>query len=163
MADVEELVKDLVAAATVETKNSGGISVVKPSRSGLELSKKLHALEKLSGDGKIVSKRTFDEVMHDLIFSLLADKKTSKQARSLVTGFLRDAAAGGSASGIFVEDEGGKVAERALKIFKEKKAQSDDTYKAWCKKKKRQQKEAKKAKKVEVRSGDHCCQLRHNF
>jgi len=151
VADVEELVKDLVAAATVETKNSGGVSVIKPSRQGLELSKKLHALEKLSGDGKIVSKCTFDEVMHDLIFSLLADKKTSKQARSLVTGFLKDAAAGGSASGIFTEDEGGKVAERALKIFKEKKALADDTFKSWCKKKKRQQKEAKKAKKADLK------------
>ena len=79
--------------------------------------------------------------MHDLIFSLLADKKTSKQARSLVTEFLKEGSTGGSASGIFIEDESGKVAERAMMIFKEKKSQADDTYKAWCKKKKRQQKE----------------------
>jgi hypothetical protein len=85
VADVEELVKDLVAAAQQETvigaRGEKGVNVVKPSRKGIELAKKLHEIQRLSGEGKVVSKATFDTVMKDVIFSLMADKKTAKQAK----------------------------------------------------------------------------------
>ncbi|GMI10378.1 hypothetical protein TrVE_jg5615 [Triparma verrucosa] len=145
VADVEEMIRDLVSAATVESKMTGGVGVVKPSRKGLELAKKLRDLERLSG-GKVVSKSTFDEVMHNLIFSLLADKKTSKQARTLVTEFLNDGAKAGTS--FFVEDDT-KVADRVKSLDEQKRSEAQATYESWCKKKKAlKKKEAKERKKA---------------
>ncbi|GMH65290.1 hypothetical protein TrLO_g12538 [Triparma laevis f. longispina] len=143
VADVEEMIKDLVSAATVESKMTGGVGVVKPSRKGLELAKKLRDLERLSG-GKVVSKSTFDEVMHNLIFSLLADKKTSKQARTLVTEFLNSGASAGTS--FFVEDGSG-VADRVKSLDDQKRSEAQATYDSWCKKKKALKKKEKKDQK----------------
>jgi len=89
VADVEEKIKVLVAAAQQQTTigqrgDIQGVPVLKPSRKGIDLAKKLKELQRLSGEGKIVSKAAFDEVMADVMFSLMADKKTAKQAKVYV-------------------------------------------------------------------------------
>jgi len=106
-------------------------------------------MQKASGDGKIVSKATFDKVMHDVIFSLMADKKTAKQAKALAKEYL--GAEGSGSSGVFVEDESGKIAERALEIFSEKRSQAESTYKHWLKAKKSKEKKAKKEKRAQAK------------
>ena len=94
----------------------------------------------------MVSKSTFDEIMHNLIFSLLADKKTSKQARTLVTEFLNDGAKAGTS--FFVEDDT-KVADRVKSLDEQKRSEAQATYESWCKKKKAlKKKEAKERKKA---------------
>ena len=148
VADVEDKIKDLVSLANEKISLSGGGDRLKPSRQGLDLARKLREMQRLSGDGKIVSKATFDKVMHDVIFSLMADKKTAKQAKALAKELLGQQSSNSEFSGVFAEDDGGKIAERALELLSEKNREADKTYREWLKSKKRQAKKARKEKRA---------------
>ena len=52
-------------------------------------------------------------------------------------------------SSFFVEDEGGKIADRALEIFEKKRNVADASYKKWLREKKVEARKAKKATKSE--------------
>ena len=75
IADVQALVSKLIDSQSRVEMNGNA----HPSRKGLEIAKKLREIERMSvdGEGKIVDKATFDKVMEDVMFSLMAGELES--------------------------------------------------------------------------------------
>jgi len=167
MADVSALVRKLTDAAVAESKDKG-ITQSHPTRQGLEIARKLREIERLAGEGKIVNKATFDKVMKDVMFSLMADKKTAAQAKKLAKSYVRLGADDDlelsvsmgqmekevNLDGVFKADDAESVAKYALQQKEKKRDECKQGYKDWLKKKRiaarKEKKAIKKAEKEKI-------------
>ena len=128
--DVEEKIEELVAKAT-SLSTVGGATVLKPSREGLEVKKKLREMERRSGATKVVSKAMFRAVMHNVVFSLRAAKKCGEVANALQQVVEEDKEA--PAGGLFVDDKENVVGKKAMKGEKDKRKIARKSFRKWKK------------------------------
>ncbi|CAM9835674.1 unnamed protein product [Chrysoparadoxa australica] len=169
--EVKEELEGMVNATKKMGKLAGGVQLLRSSRDGLELGKKIRALG--SRDSRLVSKEVFDRTMDDVLFSLTADKQAASKAKELgginlasskvrtrvkaaweeqpagTPFLLPDPSALGVplTSGLFSTNTDELVA-RSLVSKAEKMADADKKYKSWVKKKDRQRRAEKKGAKA---------------
>ena len=118
----------------------------------------------MSGEGKVVNKATFDNVMKDVMFSLMADKKTAAQAKKLANSYISFGENGLDLSvsmgqmekevnndGVFKADDSEVVAKYALKQREKKADDNVAEYKGWLRKKRVAARKVKKEEKKKVK------------